>query len=122
LDTHTFLWWRLDAPELSAAARAAIMDPENDVLISAVVAWEITIKQGLGRLRFDGTVAAAIADEGFETLPITVQHAEAVGDLPMHHRDPFDRLLIAQAQVTGCTLMTHDASIRRYEGVAVLAI
>ena len=122
LDTHVFLWWRLDAPELSARARRLISDSGNRVYVSAAVAWEIVIKRSLGRLLFEGDVGAAIADEAFEPLPITVEHTDALADLPMLHRDPFDRVQIAQAQTEGLTLVTHDDLIRRYEDVSLFVV
>ena len=122
LDTHVFLWWRIDAPELSAAARSALMDADNEIFVSTAVAWEIVIKRKLGKLEFDGTVEAAIADEGFTPLAVRVAHVDRVAMLPDHHRDPFDRLLIAQAQVEAMTLVTADALIRRYDGFSLLAV
>ncbi len=120
LDTHVFLWWWSDAAELGASARAAIADPANEVFVSAVVAWEIVIKRALGKLGFEGTVATAVAEEGFTTLPVSVAHVDEVARLPDHHRDPFDRLLVAQARVESLTLVTSDPFVRRYEGVALL--
>lgn len=120
LDTHAFLWWRADAPELGPAARKAIGDASNEVLISAVVAWEIVIKRSLGKLVFEGGVAEAIAEEGFRPWPVLVSHTDELARLPDHHRDPFDRLLVAQARADGLTLVTADAWIREYEGVAIL--
>jgi PIN domain nuclease of toxin-antitoxin system len=120
LDTHVFLWWRADAPELGRAARAAIGDAGNEVFVSAAVGWEIVIKRALGRLDFDGAVAAAVAEEGFAALPIAVSHVDEVARLPEHHRDPFDRLLVAQARVESLTLVTADPLVRRYAGIALL--
>lgn len=122
LDTHVFLWWRLDAPELSVEARRLIADGGNRILVSAAVAWEIVIKRALGRLEFEGDVGDAIAEEGFEPLPVTVRHADAVARLPLRHRDPFDRVQIAQARAEGLTLVTHDEAIRRYDDVSLFVV
>lgn len=96
------------------------MDPTTDVYISAVVAWEIVIKRALGRLTFEGNVGVAVAEEGFKTLSVTLTHADEVATLPEHHRDPFDRLLIAQARREGLTLVTRDPTIKRYDGFDLL--
>ena len=101
LDTHALLWWFSGSDRLSANARQAIEDGDNDILISAASAWEITTKYRIGKL--DGAetlvfdIPGAIASQGFEELPITVDDASHAGLLPGHHRDPFDRMLIAQA-------------------------
>jgi PIN domain nuclease of toxin-antitoxin system len=116
LDTHAFLWWRLDAPELSKRVRDLLLDPSTQVHVSAVVGWEIAVKRALGRLVFDGTVADAVAEEGFEPLPIRLAHTDGLAALPMLHRDPFDRLLVAQARSEGLALVTCDAQVRSYEG------
>lgn len=119
LDTHALLWALTDDPTLVSPARAAIEDGRNRVLVSAVSAWEITIKSALGRLRAPDDLAAQLKRARLESLDITVAHALAVGDLPNHHADPFDRMLIAQARSEGLTLVTRDARIRRYD-VAVM--
>ena len=102
LDTHAFLWWLVDSARLSRVAYRAIADEGNDILVSAASAWEITTKHRLGRLPEGATaaldVAASIANQGFEGLAISVADAERAGRLPGPHRDPFDRMLIAQAQ------------------------
>lgn len=122
LDTHVFLWWRLDAPELKGASRDAILDPSNQVLVSVAVAWEIVIKRALGKLEFDGTVAAACAEEGFGSLPATVTHIDEIARLPSIHTDPFDRLLIAQARADRLTLVTHDTQVQAYDGFDLLPV
>jgi PIN domain nuclease of toxin-antitoxin system len=114
LDTHIVLWWLDDPALLSSDARDAIADPANDVLVSAVVAWEIAIKRGLGKLTAPPDFEAAIQSAGFETLPITVAHALATESLPPHHRDPFDRMLVAQAQFENCTIVTRDPVLAQY--------
>ena len=120
LDTHVFVWWYTGDERLSRRAQEAIADPANEVLASAVIVWEIAVKRALGRMRFDGSVERAVAGEAFLPLPVTLRHAELVGTLPHHHGDPFDRLLLAQAQAESMTLVTQDAQLRAYEGVALL--
>lgn len=115
LDTHIFLWALSDVERLRELERAAIVDPRNDVLVSAVTAWEITVKRQKGQLKAPPDLAAAVDERRFTHLPLTFQHAEHAGALPMHHRDPFDRFLIAQAQIEGLTLVTRDSRVRRYE-------
>ena len=114
LDTHVFLWWDSDLPELGPNARSAIRDPANTVFVSAASVWEIAIKRRLGRLPFEGSPTANVARNGFVPLAILPEHAERVGDLPLLHTDPFDRLLIAQAQFESLTLVTVDEKIRPY--------
>jgi len=116
LDTHAFLWVVDDSPALSREARREISNGRNLVFVSAATAWEIAIKQLLGKLR------APFADYLEElrlnrlmTLDITSEHAIAVGRLPLHHKDPFDRMLVAQAQVEKLTIVTHDRRIRAYD-------
>ena len=118
LDTHVFIWWD-EGRRLAAEARRAIADADS-VYVSAASAWEVAIKTGLGRLRPTRTVEDAVDESGFLELPVTFRHAERVGKLPPHHRDPFDRLLIAQADVEELTLVTRDAVFARY-GVAIIA-
>ena len=108
------LWW-LDDPNLLAENAAdMIVDPQNDVLVSAVVAWEIAIKRSLGKLTAPHNFEAAIASAGFRELPVTDSHALAIESLPGIHRDPFDRLLVAQAILEGCTLVTRDENVKKY--------
>ena len=120
LDTHMFLWWRADAPQLPARVRAAVRDAANDVYVSGAVAWEIVIKRALGKLEFEGSVADAVDEEGFLPLPIGLAHTDEVARLPAIHRDPFDRLLVAQARTESLTLVTEDPRVLRYPGVAFL--
>jgi PIN domain nuclease of toxin-antitoxin system len=115
LDTHVLLWVLSDDPRLEGRARAAITDGRNRVLVSAVSAWEITIKKALGKLRVPDDLPAQLARQRFVSLDITVTHALAVGDLPHHHADPFDRMLVAQARTDRLTLITHDPQILHYE-------
>lgn len=115
LDTHTFLWSVSDVAQLREGARTAIADPDNDVFVSAVTAWEITVKRARGRLRAPQDLAALVEEKRFVHLPLTFEHAEHAATLPMHHPDPFGRYLIAQAQLEELTLVTRDDRIRRYE-------
>jgi PIN domain nuclease of toxin-antitoxin system len=114
LDTHVVLWWLADAPELGSVAREAIANRANVVHVSAVTAWEITVKRALGKLEMPDDWEQALAAEPFTQLPITWSHALRVGGLPDLHRDPFDRLLVAQALVEGLVLVSHDAAMARY--------
>lgn len=115
LDTHVFLWWRGEPARLNEQARAAIAEAEL-VFVSAASAWEAAIKAALGRLELPDTVESGVIASGFEKLPITFSHAESAAALPMHHRDPFDRLLVAQARVEGLTLVTRDRQLETYGG------
>ena len=114
LDTHAALWWLADA-ELTPGARHVIADTDNLVVVSAASVWEVAVKRALGKLRAPAGFAAAAVDAGFETLAIAFDHAEAAGALPPHHRDPFDRMLVAQAQLEGLTVMTRDGSFALYD-------
>jgi PIN domain nuclease of toxin-antitoxin system len=114
LDSHVFLWWDMGDARLAANVREAIADPENRVLLSAVSVWEIAIKRGLGKLAFRGSLIKAIAANGFEELPVTAVHAERAAALPEHHRDPFDRMLVAQSLCEACVLVTRDRAFEAY--------
>ena len=116
LDTHAFLWWLAESPKLKPEARRAIADTTALVHVSAVTVWEITIKAQLDRLdpgteRIDQEIVA----NGFVELPISAYHALVAGKLPLHHNDPFDRMLIAQAQVENLVVITHDKVFSDYE-------
>jgi PIN domain nuclease of toxin-antitoxin system len=120
LDTHVFLWWRADAPELPARARETVLDIANEIYVSTAVGWEIVIKRALGTLEFDGSVHAAVSEEGFIPLPVQLAHVDGVAQLPQHHRDPFDRMLIAQARAESMVLVTYDPIVRTYDGISFL--
>ena len=120
LDTNAFIWWLDDPTQIAAPAREAIEDGSVEVAVSAVTAFEIRTKAVLGKLTFDGDIAFHVEREGFDELPVTIAHAVAAGSLPLIHRDPFDRLLIGQAQHEHLTIATRDATFQRY-GVPVLA-
>jgi PIN domain nuclease of toxin-antitoxin system len=117
LDTHVLIWWD-EGRRIAAEARQAI-EEADDVYVSAASAWEVAIKTALGRLRSTRTVEEAASDSGFLELPVTLRHAEWVTGLPPHHRDPFDRMLVAQAAVEELTLVTRDPVFARY-GVALI--
>lgn len=119
LDTHALLWWLDDDPNLTGRARAAIADPENTVFRSAVVVWELRIKQALGKVTLPERFRRVLAEQPFVDLAVTLDHAHAVADLPPIHRDPFDRMLVAQAACDGLTIVTRDPAIRSY-GVPTL--
>jgi PIN domain nuclease of toxin-antitoxin system len=121
LDTHVLLWWLQDAAELSRTARKAIQDGKNPVYISAAVAWEIAIKKALGKLEAPDNLEEVMGANRFLPLPITIAHALAVQTLPDHHRDPFDRLLIAQALHEGFRLVNRDADIAKYPVPQIMA-
>jgi PIN domain nuclease of toxin-antitoxin system len=118
VDTRALLWWLTDDPALSAAARAAIADPANEPLVSTACVWEIAIKRSLGKLTAPDDLPERIADAGFEWLPIRAEHAWRVRDLPDHHRDPFDRVLVAQALIERLPIITADPHFGEY-GVEV---
>ena len=122
LDTHALLWWATSNPGLSRKARKAIADDATDVFVSAASAWEIATKVRIGKLEWPGTagtVNAYVLGQGFRALPISLVHAELAGQLPIAHRDPFDRMLIAQAQTEDMWLVSNEAAfdttgVRRY--------
>lgn len=115
LDTHALLWWLFDDPALSAPARTAIASQENTVFVSGASAWEISTKWRLGRLPEAGAAVRRlpelVAEAGFHPLPIGLAHAIAAGTLEFEHRDPFDRMLIAQTVLEGLVLVTRDETI-----------
>lgn len=115
LDTHALLWWLADDDQLGARARDLIEDPGNDVLVSVVSLWEIVVKVRVGKLEADiRTVADIIPREGFTMLDISTAHLAALARLPMHHRDPFDHLLMAQAIEEDATFISADRHTGRY--------
>lgn len=113
VDTHVLIWWLGDFP-MEPEAVATLANPGNDVLVSAASVWEITIKRTLGRLRFDADVLEAVTATGFSLLGMSAEHAAVAGALPPHHQDPFDRMLVAQAQTEQLVLVTRDESIMKY--------
>ena len=118
LDTHALIRWLAGDPSLSADAKAAIIDPENEIFVSAVSAWEIATKHRIGRLHHAEALAldasGALASQGSIELPITVLRGQTAGSLPGPHRDPFDRMLIAQATFAGLLLVSNEAVFDLY--------
>jgi PIN domain nuclease of toxin-antitoxin system len=118
LDAHTFIWVVDDPTKLGPAATTILLDPSHDLLVSAATIWELAIKVGLGKLTlsqpYRSWMNQALADLGATILPISVDHADAQASLPYHHRDPFDRLLIAQAIVEGMAIVGADSTFDHY--------
>jgi PIN domain nuclease of toxin-antitoxin system len=115
LDTHAVLWWFADDPALSSEARRAIGNAATNVCVSPVTPWEIAIKSSAGKLKAPDNLLEAIKANRFRELPISLVHAERAGNLPPWHRDPFDRMLIAQALSEGLTLVTRDRIFEQYD-------
>ena len=119
LDTHTFLWWVSDAAGLSATARAAIADPNNTCYVSVASAWEMAIKSNLCKLKLKKPVERFLTEQikknGFLLLNIDLHHVAKVENLPFHHRDPFDRLIVSQAKAERLTLVTADQALSAYD-------
>ena len=114
LDTHVLLWSLTEPQKLSRRTRDALEDAQNEVFASSVSVWEIAVKRALGKLKAPDNLEASIREQDFIPLNLTFLHAEQAGALPPHHGDPFDRMLIAQAQVEGLILVTRDARILLY--------
>lgn len=114
LDTHALIWWMADASELSDRARSAIAERSNEVMVSIASLWEIVIKRALGKLEFPEDVETTLAVEGFGLLPIGFGHLRALESLPTLHRDPFDRMLVAQALADGLVIVSGDPAVARY--------
>jgi PIN domain nuclease of toxin-antitoxin system len=119
LDTHAFLWWVLDDERLSAAARKVIADGSNELFLSAASGWEIAIKAGLGRIVLPQHPSEFLVEQmrvnAIQPLPISMSHALSVMELPPHHRDPFDRMLVVQSKCEAMLLITCDEQILQYE-------
>ncbi len=114
LDAHALLWWLADDPALGSAARDLIADPANEVLVSAATVWEISIKQALGKLEAPDDLVDTLATEGFIEAPILASDGERAGRLDPHHRDPFDRTLVAQAVRLDAAIVTRDPTFAAY--------
>lgn len=119
VDSHVLLWWLQADPRLASTAAEAMADGDNALHLSAASLWELSIKQSIGKLRVDVDLRSHATEQGFTELPVTGAHAAAIRDLPFHHKDPFDRMLVAQAAVEGLTLVTADDALAAY-GVPVL--
>jgi len=118
LDTHTILWALSDDEKMSAKAKSAILSPDNNKFVSLASAWELAIKMSLNKILFEGGVSQflrQIENDGFEIIPICAEHIAYVETLPFHHRDPFDRLLVATASIENMTFLTADENIRLYD-------
>jgi PIN domain nuclease of toxin-antitoxin system len=114
LDAHALIWWLADDPSLGPGARSLIADAENDVFVSAATVWEISIKRSLGKLDAPDDLVDALDDAGFAEAVITAIDADRAGRLDAHHRDPFDRMLVAQAERLDALLVTRDPIFERY--------
>jgi PIN domain nuclease of toxin-antitoxin system len=115
LDSHVLLWFASTDPALAAAADAAIVDGANQVLVSVASVWELELKRTKGLLQTPEDVGARLNRAGFDLLEIRLDHVVRAAELPLHHRDPFDRLLVAQAQATAATLVTADVAMQSYD-------
>jgi PIN domain nuclease of toxin-antitoxin system len=120
LDTHVVLWWLTDDPALADDLKERL-DHEPDVYVSAATIWEIAIKQAIGKLKEPTDLPERVRDSGFHELPVRSDHAVAAGRLPLIHRDPFDRILVAQARCEGLTLVTRDPEVRKYDVALLVA-
>jgi len=120
IDTHILLWWLSDNPSLGVEAKKHISDGRNEIYVSGASTWEISIKKAIGKLSAPDDMDKIIEEERFLKLPISLYHGQMAGRLPSHHRDPFDRMLIAQAQAEGLILVTTDLLFQQY-GIHTLA-
>jgi PIN domain nuclease of toxin-antitoxin system len=121
LDTHALLWWFGDDPRLSSEARDTIGDSQSSVYVSAATVWEMSIKQNLGKLKVPNDIKEKLKHYNFQSLSISLDHGIVAGELPRHHGDPFDRMLIAQAQIENLTLVTRGQDILKYDVPTLLA-
>jgi PIN domain nuclease of toxin-antitoxin system len=119
LDTHAALWWLSGDERFGEEAARQLTDETNQVLLSAAVVWEVAIKRSLGKLNAPADFAPTLLDAGAQALAVTIDHAAAVEHLPRHHRDPFDRILVAQAHIERAALVSHDDVLRPY-GVSLV--
>lgn len=120
LDTHILIWWLEDSPCLSRKVREIIMDPDNFIFVSVGTLWEISIKEQIGKLIVPQGIEREIANNNFQILPIEARHIKTLGNLPLHHKDPFDRILVSQALTEGFTLITHDTRQGAYGSKIIL--
>ena len=121
LDTHVLIWWLEGGKNITPKVQDQISRPNNDVFISAASAWEIAIKKNSGKLKTPDDLEEQIKRHAFTPLPIELSHALRAGALPLHHRDPFDRMLVAQCQIEDLSLVTHDTKLSMYD-VLVLGV
>lgn len=115
LDTHVFLWSVADASRIALPVRKIIESPDNVIFVSLISLWELRIKESLGKVTLPKNFYRSLESAGFELLALNLEHIQALGDLPPHHRDPFDRMLIVQAQCEQMTLITRDEEIQKYD-------
>ncbi len=115
LDTHALIWWFAESEKLKRYPYEAIANSENEIFVSAISGLEIAIKSSLGKLKVPNSLGALVEEAGFTHLPVTFFHGEQAGHLPVYHRDPFDRILVAQAQVEKLILITRDSQIMQYD-------
>jgi PIN domain nuclease of toxin-antitoxin system len=121
LDTHTLIWWLSEPRKIGVKAAAALRSADNAKFVSVVSIWEARLKSSLGKLDLPKNFRSVLDSQPIEQLAVLPDHAHACGELPLYHRDPFDRMLVAQAQVEGLTLVTGDENIQRYD-VPILAL
>ena len=119
LDTHAALWWLADDSRFGTEAERQLTDDSNEILLSAVVVWEVALKRSLGKLEAPGDLVTTYLGGGAQALPLSLEHAAAVERLPWHHRDPFDRMLIAQGMIEGAAIVSRDEALRPY-GVQIV--
>jgi PIN domain nuclease of toxin-antitoxin system len=115
LDTHTFLWWLKNSDKLGVKVREEISNPDNNIYVSAASIWEISIKKAIGKLEAPSNLTSIVKQKGFDQLPITLEHGEGIGELPDIHKDPFDRILVVQAQKENLIIVTNDRIIPKYK-------
>lgn len=120
-DTHTLIWWLEEHPILPASLKEKIASSKNEKFYSIISLWEIAIKRSIGKLDIAADFRAALEDQPFDLLPLRTSHVDIIEHLPLHHRDPFDRMLVAQAQCERLTFITKDRHLERY-GITMLAI
>lgn len=121
LDTHVFLWWLSDPAKLTSETISVISAADNEIFVSTAVLWELAIKRSIGKLSSPLNFVEAARLSGFKILPISVEHIAATEELPMHHRDPFDRMLVAQALCEQAVLITRDPELLRYPAATLQA-
>lgn len=114
IDTHIFLWWNCDSKKLTKKNKNLLSDSNNIIFFSSVVSWEIIIKKSLGKLEFNDDLFEVVRNNGFQMLPISFEHTVCLEKLPMLHKDPFDRLLVAQAKADGLTIISQDDFVNQY--------
>jgi PIN domain nuclease of toxin-antitoxin system len=119
LDTHILLWWVTDPKQIASKASKIIGDKENSIFISSASLWEMAIKKSLGRLTLPINIVEILQTEGFQMMPIGYEEALGISDLPQIHQDPFDRMLVMQAKLHNCVLITRDKNIMDYPVVTI---